>query len=168
MVLSPRRRRGGPLEEADAASVAPIQFQLQTSKAHVVTDDGRQLDGQGYVICDARTGSPLGDDDFFFRIGGGIVTDLIGAEAHLAELQNTAFRPGRALTLVRPPMLQSGEPPVVEVFDLTKTNLVGQLPHETADAVAFCLWEWRDSDGQRVGLRLLLAPGWTVEELPTA
>jgi hypothetical protein len=63
------------------------------------------------------------------------------------------------------------------VFDFSRTLKAGELPEETADAVAFygeesyeaafCLWEWRSLSGFRGGLRLLLAPGWTVEELPT-
>ena len=50
-----------------------------------------------------------------------------------------------------------------------------ELSPEVADAVAFqgtdtyraafCLWEWRTESGQRFALRLLLAPGWTVEQI---
>jgi hypothetical protein len=174
--LSPRRRRGGPLPEPENDGIAPIQFRLEAGEESTVTDDGRRLHGRGYTICDPKTGTPLGENDFFFRIGGGIVTDLASAEAHLDELQNTAFKPGRALSLVRHPAPSNDEPPAVEVFDLSHTKKAGDLPVEAADAVAiygqdsyeaaFCLWEWRDESGRRVGLRLLLAPGWTVEELP--
>jgi hypothetical protein len=178
VVLSPRRRRGGPLQHPDTdadGGVAPIQFRLEASHDGRVTDDGRRLDGRGYTICDPRTGTPLGEDDFFFRIGGGIVADLDGAEGHGAELQNLAFGPGRALTLVRQEPRVPDGPPVVAVFDLSTTLQAGELPPEVADAIAFygdsyeaafCLWEWRAETGQRVGLRMLLAPGWTVEPLP--
>jgi hypothetical protein len=181
VVLSPRRRRGGalrPPEHETDGGIAPIQFRLEASYDSHVTDDGRRLDGRGYTICDPRTGAPLGEDDFFFRIGGGMVAELLGAEEHHAELQNTAFRPGRALSLVRQPLATPDGPAVVQVFDLSGTLHAGDLPAEVADAVAFygaesyeaafCLWEWRAEDGQRVGLRLLLAPGWTVEALPDA
>jgi hypothetical protein len=177
VVLSPRRRRGGPLPEPDNDGIAPIQFRLETGQQSVITDDGRCLEGRGYTICDPKTGTPLSENDFFFRIGGGIVADLASADAHLGELQNTAFGPGRALALVRHSSPSNDEPPVVEVFDLSRTKKAGELPPEAADAVAiygedtyeaaFCLWEWRDESGHRVGLRLLLAPGWTVEELPS-
>jgi hypothetical protein len=176
VVLSPRRRQGGPLPDSDNDGIAPIQFRLETGQESTITDGGRRLAGRGYTICDAETGNPLGEDDFFFRIGGGIVADLVNADTHLDELQNTAFRPGRALTLVRRPAPSADEPPVVEVFELSCTKKAGELPAEAADAVAiygedsydaaFCLWEWRDESGRRVGLRLLLAPGWSVEELP--
>jgi hypothetical protein len=107
-----------------------------------------------------------------------MVADLLDTDAHLAELQNNAFRPGRALSLQRQPPDTPDGPAVVQVYDLSGTLLAGELPAEVADAVAFygsesyeaafCLWEWRTEDGQRVGLRLLLAPGWTVEPLPDA
>jgi hypothetical protein len=64
---------------------------------------------------------------------------------------------------------------VIEVRDATAITRVGELPAEVSEAVtfygadsyeaAFCLWEWRVEDGQRFALRLLLAPGWTVEQL---
>lgn len=179
MVLSPRRRRGGPLRPPNADEdngLAPIQFRLEAGREERVTTDGRHLEGRGYSICDPRTGAPLGEDDFFFRIGGGMVADLAGIEEHEAELQNRAFAPGRPLALVRQPGQAGSEPPDVDVYDSTRTLKVGRLPDDAADAVAFygaesyeaafCLWEWRASTGERVGLRLLLAPGWTVEELP--
>jgi hypothetical protein len=177
MVLSPKRRRGTRhTAEAAAEEIAPIQFRLEAAQDVHVRDDGTNLDGRGYTICDPRTGKALGEDDFFFRIGGGMVADLLGTERHLDNLQDAAFGPGRSLALVRHPVVSGDEPPVVEVFDLARTRKVGELPPDIADAIAFhgadayeaafCLWEWRDSDGQRVGLRVLLAPGWAVEELP--
>jgi hypothetical protein len=181
VVLSPRRRRGGalqPPEHEPEGGIAPIQFRLEASYDSHVTDDGRRLEGRGYTICDPRTGAPLGEDDFFFRIGGGMVADLLGTETHHEALQNNAFRPGRALSLVRQPSQTPDAPAVVHVLDHHGTLLVGELPADVADAVAFygsesyeaafCLWEWRAENGQRVGLRLLLAPGWTVEPLPDA
>jgi hypothetical protein len=155
------------------APLAPIQFRLEGREEQVTTDDGRRLTGRGYLICDARTGAPLGEDDFFFRIGGGIVCDLVAAEDHLAQLQSKAFGPGRALRLVA--TAGTGEAPVIEVRDASGAIVVGELPPDVADAVhfygtetygsAFCLWEWRSESGTRFALRLLLAPGWTVEEL---
>jgi hypothetical protein len=171
MALSSRSRRD--LGGADAP-LAPIQFRLEGREEHITTDDGRRLKGRGYLICDARTGAPLGEDDFFFRIGGGIVCDLVAAERHLSHLQSRAFGPGRALALVAAPG-RAADSPVIEVRDAAGTTVVGQLPPDVADAVqfygtetygsAFCLWEWRSESGTRFALRLLLAPGWTVEAL---
>ena len=172
MALSSRHRRDVAEREAP---LAPIQFRLEGREERVTTDDGLELTGRGYLICDARTSAPLGQDDYFFRIGGGIVCDLVDAEQHSSDLQSSAFRPGRSLALVQ---VATGDldPAVIEVRDATGTTTVGQLPPDVADAVnfygtetygaAFCLWEWRSDSGRRFALRLLLAPGWTVEELP--
>ncbi len=174
MVLSPRRRRGDV--PADDAPLAPIQFRLEAHEEQVEMEDGRTLSGRGYLICDPRTGAPLGEDDFFFRIGGGMVCDLADAEQHTDELQSPAFRPGRTLALVRRPRTDDDPTDVIDVRDATGVTTVGSLPVEVADAVsfygadsyeaAFCLWEWRTEDGKRFALRLLLAPGWTIEQLP--
>ncbi len=172
MALSSRSRRD--VAGADAP-LAPIQFRLDGREEQVMTEDGRRLTGRGYLICDAKTGAPLGEDDFFFRIGGGIVCDLVAAEGHLSQLQSRAFGPGRSLALVATPG-PAADPPAIEVRDASGAVVVGQLPPDVADAVhfygtdtygsAFCLWEWRSESGTRFALRLLLAPGWTVEELP--
>jgi hypothetical protein len=173
MVLSPRRRRGASRVEDPA--VAPIQFRLEAREERITTDDGRELTGRGYMICDPKTAAPLGEDDFFFRIGGGIVCDLAGADQHLDELQASAFRPGASLALVRRESLDELDSPQIEVRDAAGTVTVGELGPEVSDAVnfygtesygaAFCLWEWRTESGQRFALRLLLAPGWTVEQI---
>jgi len=174
MVLSPRRRRGDA--QSAEAPLAPIQFRLDAREEQVRTKEDRLLTGRGYMICDARTGEPLGEDDFFFRIGGGMVCDLVDAESHLEALQSSAFRPGRTLALVREPVGAADDPPRIHVRDATSTTTVGVLPDEVAEALhlygsetygaAFCLWEWATEDGTRFALRLLLAPGWTVEHLP--
>jgi hypothetical protein len=179
VALSPRRRRNGAGTHPGSdneSGVAPIQFRLEAARDNSVSASGEPLTGRGYVLCDAQTEAPLGDDDFFFRIGGGMVTEVVDCESHPNELQNVAFSPGRALSMVRHPASGTNEVPTVEVFDLTGTVKAGELKPEIADAVtfygadtyeaAFCLYEWRDSSARRVALRLLLAPGWTVEELP--
>jgi len=174
VVLSQRRRRGDG--RSGDTPVTPIQFRLEAREERVTTDDGRDLTGRGYVICDARDGSPLGEDDFFFRIGGGIICDLTGADEHIEELQSPEFRPGRTLSLVRHPGAGDDDAPVIEVRDRWGAVTIGQLPPEVAEAVAFygsdsyeaafALWEWKTETGQRFALRLLLAPGWTTEPLP--
>ncbi len=160
MVLSSRRRRGAT-HVADA-TVAPIQFRLEAKEERITTDDGRELTGRGYLICDPRTAEPLGEDDFFFRIGGGIVCELSGAERHIENLQSNAFRPGASLSLVRLAAPSDVDPPVIEVRDAAGTVTVGELGPDVADAVslygtdtyraAFCLWEWRTESGWRFAL----------------
>ena len=146
-----------------------MQFRLVSRREEITTEEGRHLSGAGYVICDAETGSILGDEDFFFRIGGGMVCDMAGAEDHLVQLQADAFAPGQTLTLVR-----AGD--VIDVCDQSGLVTVGRLPTEVAEALTFsetqtydsalCLWEWRSESGRRFALRLLLAPGWKAERLP--
>ncbi|HEY2428602.1 MAG TPA: hypothetical protein VGI06_06710, partial [Acidimicrobiales bacterium] len=97
------------------APLAPIQFRLEAREEQVTTDEGRTLTGRGYLICDPRTGTPLGEDDFFFRIGGGMVCDLAGADQHIDDLQSPAFRPGKSLRLVRHAPAGELEPPVIDV-----------------------------------------------------
>jgi len=171
MAVSARRRRGG--RDTDAP-LGPIQFRLEAHEESITTDEGRELTGRGYVISDPRTGAPLGEDDFFFRIGGGIVCDLAHGEDHIDEMQAPTFRPGRTLALVR--TADEGEAPVIEVRDASGATTVGRLPADVAESVAFygsdsyeaafCLWEWKAESGQRFALRLLLAPGWTTEQVP--
>jgi hypothetical protein len=174
VALSPRRRRGPASSGVDLDEpITPIEFRLEADVATRVADDGKELLGRGYVICDCRTGSPLGDDDFFFRIGGGIVTDIVGVDGHLDDLQRAEFGPGRALSLAR--RSPGGAEDCIDVMDAGRTLVCGRLPADAADVVslygtdgydaALALWEWRNASGTRVGLRVLLAPGWTVEEL---
>lgn len=176
MALSPRRRRGPASAGVDVDEpITPIEFRLEADAATRVSDDGIEQLGRGYVICDCRTGSPLGDDDFFFRIGGGIVTDIVGIDGHLDDLQRAEFGPGRPLSLVRRSAGSAGADDCIDVMDASRTLVCGRLPAEAADVVslfgtdgydaALALWEWRAASGMRVGLRVLLAPGWTVEEL---
>ena len=183
MALNPRRRRGSASAGVDVDEpVTPIEFRLEADVATRVGDDGTEQLGRGYVICDCRTGSPLGDDDFFFRIGGGIVTDIVGIDGHLDDLQRAEFGPGRALSLARRSAgggtgtgTGTGTEDCIDVMDAGRTLVCGRLPAEAADVVslygtdgydaALALWEWRAASGMRVGLRVLLAPGWTVEEL---
>src|SRR5258708_38367291 len=105
MALNPRRRRGSSASASNSVDVdepiTPIEFRLEADETTHVAARGEQLLGRGYVICDCRTGARLGDDDFFFRIGGGIVTEIVGADGNLDDLQRAEFGPGRALSLAR-------------------------------------------------------------------
>lgn len=173
-MLNSRRRRGEPARAE--APLAPIQFRLDPHEEDS-TIDGRLLHGRGYLICDPQTGTRLGEDDFFFRIGGGIVCELIDTADHADDLQAPEFRPGRKLALMRHSAVNAETPPVIDVTDPGLTATIGRLPPDVADAVnlygadtyqaGLSLWEWRDEAGLRVGLRVLLAPGWKVQSLPT-
>jgi len=118
----------------------------------------------GYWLRDASTGEAMKWDDPRVR-----VVKLAGASYRLEALQDEAFAPGRKLALVREPDNEH-DPNAVAVFDAEQRVQAGYVPAEVApelqgDEQALSLWEFRDEDGKRVGLRVLLAPAdaWVQE-----
>jgi hypothetical protein len=118
----------------------------------------------GYWIRDASTGDALKWDDPRLR-----VVKLAGASYRLDELQDDAFTPGRRLTLVREPENEH-DPNAVAIWDAGRRVQAGYVPAEVApelrgDEQAVSLWEFRDEDGRRIGLRVLVAPAeaWIQE-----
>jgi HIRAN domain len=118
----------------------------------------------GYRLRDASTGEAVRWNDERLR-----VVKLAGASYRLDELQDDAFAPGRRLTLVREPENEH-DPNAVAVWDADRRVQAGYVPAEFApdvrgDEQAVSLWEFRDEDGRRVGLRVLLAPAdaWVQE-----
>jgi hypothetical protein len=118
----------------------------------------------GYWIRDASTGDALKWDDPRLR-----VVKLAGASYRLDELQDDAFTPGRRLTLVREPENEH-DPNAVAIWDAERRVQAGYVPAEVApelrgDEQAVSLWEFRDEDGRRIGLRVLVAPAeaWIQE-----
>ena len=97
------------------------------------------------------------------------VVKLAGASYRAEALQDDACAPGRRLTLVREPENEH-DPNAVAVFDAARRVQAGYVPAEVApelrgDEQAVSLWEFRGDDGQRIGLRVLLAPAdaWVQE-----
>ena len=118
----------------------------------------------GYRLRDAATGDALRWDDERLR-----VVKLAGSSYRLDALQDDAFAPGRRLALVREPENEH-DPNAVAVWDAERRLQGGYVPAEVApelrgDEQAVSLWEFRDEDGRRVGLRVLLAPAdaWIQE-----
>jgi HIRAN domain len=118
----------------------------------------------GYRLRDAASGDAVRWEDERLR-----VVKVAGASYRLDELQDDAFAPGRRLALVREPDNEH-DPDAVGVWDADRRVQAGYVPAETApllhgDEQALVLWEFRDDDGKRVGLRLLLAPrdAWIQE-----
>jgi hypothetical protein len=118
----------------------------------------------GYWIRDASTGDALKWDDPRLR-----VVKLAGASYRPDELQDDAFTPGRRLTLVREPENEH-DPNAVAIWDAERRVQAGYVPAEVApelrgDEQAVSLWEFRDEDGRRIGLRVLVAPAeaWIQE-----
>ena len=118
----------------------------------------------GYWLRDAATGAALKWDDPRLR-----VVKLAGSSYRLDALQDDAFAPGRRLALVREPG-NKHDPNAVAVWDAGRRLQGGYVPAELApelhgDEQAVSLWEFRDDDGRRAGLRVLIAPAgaWIQE-----
>jgi hypothetical protein len=118
----------------------------------------------GYWLRDAATGEAMRWNDERVR-----VVKLAGASYRADALQDDAFAPGRRLTLVREPENEH-DPNALAVWDAERRLQGGYVPAEVApelrgDEQAVSLWEFRDEQGARIGLRLLLAPAdaWIQE-----
>jgi HIRAN domain len=118
----------------------------------------------GYWLHDAATGEALKWDDPRLR-----VVKLAGSSYRLDALQDDAFAPGRRLALVREPDNEH-DPNAVAVWDAERRVQGGYVPADVAPELrggeqAVSLWEFRDEEGRRIGLRVLLAPAeaWIQE-----
>lgn len=118
----------------------------------------------GFRLRDAATGEAVDWDDERLR-----VVKLAGASYRTDELQDDGFAPGRRLALVAEPENEH-DPNAVAVWDAARRVQAGYVPAEVApllrgDEQAVALWEFRDDDGRRIGLRVLLAPhdAWIQE-----
>ncbi len=118
----------------------------------------------GYWLRDAATGDAMKWDDPRVR-----VVKLAGASYRADALQDEAFAPGRRLELVREPENEH-DPNAVAVWDAERRLQAGYVPAEVApelhgDEQAVSLWEFRGDGGNRIGLRVLLAPAdaWIQE-----
>ena len=118
----------------------------------------------GYWLRDAATGDAMKWDDPRVRI-----VKLAGASYRADALQDDGFAPGRRLALVAEPENEH-DPNAVAIYDAERRLQAGYVPAEVApelrgDEQAVSLWEFRGEDGQRIGLRVLLAPAdaWIQE-----
>ena len=118
----------------------------------------------GFWLRDAATGDAMKWDDPRVR-----VVKLAGSSYRADALQDEAFAPGRRLALVPEPENEH-DPNAVAVWDAEQRLQAGYVPAEVApelggDEQALSLWEFRGDDGQRIGLRVLLAPpsAWIQE-----
>ena len=118
----------------------------------------------GYWLRDAATGDAMKWDDPRVR-----VVKLAGASYRGDALQDDGFAPGSRLALVPEPENEH-DPNAVAVWDAERRVQAGYIPAEVApelggDEQAGSLWEVRGENGQRIGLRVLLAPAdaWIQE-----
>ena len=118
----------------------------------------------GYWLRDAATGEAVRWNDERLH-----VVKLAGASYRLDALQDDAFAPGQRLALVPEPENEH-DPNAVGIWDAERRVQAGYVPAEVAadvrgDEQALSLWEFRNEDGRRIGLRVLLAPAeaWIQE-----
>jgi len=118
----------------------------------------------GFWLRDAASGEAMKWDDPRVR-----VIKLAGASYRDEALQDDGFAPGRRLALVPEPNNEH-DPNAVAVYDAGRRLQAGYVPAEVAPALrgdeqAVSLWEFRDEQGRRVGLRVLLVPAdaWVQE-----
>jgi hypothetical protein len=112
---------------------------------------------EGYRLRDAATEELVRRDDPRIQ-----VIKVAGASYRLDALQDDAFSPGRRLELLPEPDNEH-DPNAVGIWDAERRVQAGYVPAEIAagldarDWQAVSLLEFFE-DGQRAGLRVLLAP----------
>jgi hypothetical protein len=124
--------------------------------------------GDGLRLRDAATEELVRpDDDPRLR-----VIKVAGVSHRLDALQDDAFEPGRRLALVAEPDNEH-DPNAIGVWDAERRIQAGYVPAEIArelradDWQAVSLWQFVEN-GQRGGLRVLLAPAGAWIGLPRA
>jgi hypothetical protein len=90
------------------------------------------------------------------------VVKVAGASYREEALQDPGFDPGRRLALVPEPENEH-DPNALGIWNEERTQQAGYVPTEVAPVVphdwqAVSLWEFRGLEGDRIGLRVLLAP----------
>jgi HIRAN domain len=118
----------------------------------------------GYWLRDAASGEAVSWKDP--RL---LVIKVAGTSYRTQELQDDAFAPGRRLALVPEPDNEHDRD-AVAVWDADRRLQAGYVPATFApelrgDEQAVALWEFRDDEGRRIGLRVLIAPpdAWIQE-----
>ena len=87
---------------------------------------------------------------------------VAGVSFRPEAVTDSSFDPGARLTLVPEPENEH-DPNALAIWNEERTLQVGYVPAEVAPEVprdwkAVSLWEFRGLEGDRIGLRVLLAP----------
>ena len=129
---------------------------------------GDELDGRGYFLREAESGELLRWQDTRLTSVGAQVIRVAGTSYRPDELADPGFEPGNPLTLVREPD-NPHDANAISVWNADRTAQAGYVPANVAaelagfvDLCALSLWEWRGTDGERVGLRALVYPEGAV------
>jgi hypothetical protein len=116
-----------------------------------------ERNGAGFRLRDAATGEVVRGEDPRIR-----VIKVAGVSYRLDALQDDAFAPGRRLALVAESDNEHDRN-AIGIWDERRRLQAGYVPAEVAreleaeDWQAVSLWQFFE-DGQRGGLRVLLAP----------
>jgi hypothetical protein len=113
--------------------------------------------GAGFRLRDAASGELVRASDPRVR-----VIPVAGVSYRLDALQADAFAPGRPLALVPEPDNEH-DPNAIGVWDAARRIQAGYVPADTARELDANEWQAISineffEDGQRAGLRVLLAP----------
>jgi hypothetical protein len=160
-----KRRRG--------LAGGPLRLSFERRDWQAESEDGAPLDGRGFVLRDGERSlawtSPRLEE------AGVEVMKVAGTSYRLDDLQDPGFAPGSTL-LLRPEPHNPHDPNAVGLWNAEGSAQAGFVPRARAEALsrrlaseqleAFTLWEWRDSDGRRCGLRILVAPAGALVERP--
>jgi hypothetical protein len=124
-------------------------------------EPGELEGGRGFWLRDAASGDALRFEDERLRSAGARVVPVAGASHRLDALRDAAFAPGSRLELVPEPENEH-DPNAIGIWDASRRLQAGYVPAAVAPELtlplqAVSLWEWQDQ-GQRVGLRVLVAP----------
>ena len=117
----------------------------------------RDRRGAGYRLRDAASGETVRWEDPRVR-----VVAVAGVSFRPDAVADASFDPGARLALVPEPENEH-DPNAVGIWNAERTLQAGYVPAEVAAEVprdwqAVSLWEFRGEEGERIGLRVLLAP----------
>lgn len=118
----------------------------------------------GFWLRNAATGEAMS-----FRDPRLLVVKVAGVSHRSDAIQDDAFAPGRKVALVPEPDNEH-DPDAVGIWDADRRLQAGYVPATFApelrgDEQAVAIWEFRDDEGRRIGMRILIAPpdAWIQE-----
>lgn len=150
-----------PDDDVDTAALELAVAHEATS----VSDEGVALHGSGRCLRRHATGEPVEPATLDLDRDGARTLRVVTPPDQRDELQADDLAPGQPVALV--PERAPGQAPRVRVFDDTVDHLAGWLSEPDAAAVAPLLlrgasvralsfYEWRDDDGRRCELSVLV------------
>jgi hypothetical protein len=152
----------------------PVRLSFERRDWQAESASGAQLEGRGFLLLDGERSLPWTSPRL---IGAGVeVLKVAGTSYRLDELQDPGFEPGSSL-LLRPEPDNPHDSNAIGVWNATGTAQAGFVPRDRAAELAgrlgaesrevLALWEWRDAEGRRCGLRILVAPPDALAKRPS-